>query len=136
MKKKKKWAHIGFIAPGFLIYTIFMMIPLAFAFYYSVFDWNGIGPKTFVGLDNFIKLFTSTRISRTFFAALLEQLQVSCLCASHYHTDPDLFRIHAVYKDKMSQIHTIYAVYALCDQHFDRRLFCMISGRSEYWRSE
>ena len=76
LKKKKKWAHIGFIAPGFLIYTIFMMIPLAFAFYYSVFDWNGIGPKTFVGLDNFIKLFTSTRISRTFFAALLNNFKM------------------------------------------------------------
>lgn len=75
LKKKKKWAHIGFIAPGFLIYTIFMMVPLAFAFYYSVFEWNGIGPKTFVGLDNFIKLFTSTRISRTFFAALLNNFK-------------------------------------------------------------
>ena len=59
-----------FIAPGFLLYTIFMMIPLAFAFYYSFFDWSGIGPMKFVGLTNFTKLFTSPRVSATFFSAL------------------------------------------------------------------
>lgn len=69
-KKKRNWSHVGFIAPGFILYTAFMMVPLGFAFYYSVFDWSGIGPKTFVGLGNFVKLFTSPRVSATFFSAL------------------------------------------------------------------
>ncbi len=69
-KKKRNLSHIGFIAPGFILYTIFMMVPLGFAFYYSFFDWSGIGPKTFIGLGNFERLFTNARISRTFFNAL------------------------------------------------------------------
>lgn len=69
-KKRRNRTHLLFIAPGFLLYTIFMMIPLAFAFYYSFFDWSGIGPMKFVGLTNFTKLFTSPRVSATFFSAL------------------------------------------------------------------
>ncbi len=69
-KKRKNRSYIGFIAPGFIMYTVFMMVPLAFAFYYSVFDWSGIGPKTFVGFGNFIRLFTNERVSGTFFNAL------------------------------------------------------------------
>lgn len=69
-KKRKNRTHIFFIAPGFILYTVFMMVPLAFAFYYSFFDWSGIGPMKFVGLGNFSKLFTSPRVSATFFSAL------------------------------------------------------------------
>ncbi len=67
---KKRRTYLGFIGPGFLLYTVFMVIPLAFAFYYSFFDWSGIGAKTFIGLGNYLKLFTSGRISGTFFRAL------------------------------------------------------------------
>ncbi|MFT3984881.1 MAG: sugar ABC transporter permease [Lachnospiraceae bacterium] len=67
---RKNRAYLGFIAPGFLIYTVFMIVPLLFAFYYSLFDWSGIGPKTFIGFENFIKLFTNARVSKAFFNAL------------------------------------------------------------------
>lgn len=68
MKKSK--SYIGFIAPGFLIYTLFMIIPIAFAMYYSFFNWNGIGPMKFVGFANFEKLLMGGRMSRVFFNAL------------------------------------------------------------------
>ncbi|HIQ94938.1 MAG TPA: sugar ABC transporter permease, partial [Candidatus Limivivens merdigallinarum] len=48
MKKRK--AYIGFITPGFLLYTIFMIVPIICAVYYSFFDWSGIGPMEFIGL--------------------------------------------------------------------------------------
>ena len=65
MKKSK--SYIGFIAPGFLIYTMFMIIPIVFAMYYSFFNWNGIGPMKYVGLANFEKLLMGGRMSRVFF---------------------------------------------------------------------
>ena len=33
------------------------MIPIAISIYYGLIDWDGLGPKKFVGISNFIKLF-------------------------------------------------------------------------------
>ena len=68
MKKSK--AYWGFIAPGMVLYTVFMIIPIVFAMYYSFFEWNGIGPMKFIGLANYEKLLCGGRMSRIFFRAL------------------------------------------------------------------
>ena len=67
---KKSRVYLGFIAPGFVLYTLFMVVPIVFAMYYSFFEWNGIGPMEFIGLDNFEKLLCGGRMSRIFFNAL------------------------------------------------------------------
>ena len=68
MKKSK--AYWGFIAPGMILYTVFMIIPIVFAMYYSFFEWNGIGPMKFIGLANYEKLLLGGRMSKIFFRAL------------------------------------------------------------------
>lgn len=68
MKKKK--IYIGFIAPGFILYTVFMIVPIVFAMYYSFFEWNGIGPLKFIGLANYEKLLGGGRMTRIFMNAL------------------------------------------------------------------
>lgn len=73
MKKSK--AFIGFLLPGLLLYTVFMIIPLVFAAYYSFFEWNGIGAMKFVGLENFKTLLFSPRMSSVFFNALKNNLK-------------------------------------------------------------
>lgn len=67
---KKNRAYLGFITPGCILYTLFMIIPIIFAMYYSFFEWNGIGPMKFVGFANFQKLLGGGRMSRIFFNAL------------------------------------------------------------------
>lgn len=62
--------HIGFIIPGFILYTLFMIIPIAFAMYYSFFNWDGIGEMQFIGLGNFKTLLFDPRMSKIFFNAL------------------------------------------------------------------
>ena len=71
----KSKPQIGFIRPGFLIYTIFAIIPIFSAMYYSFFEWPGIGEKTFVGLDNFITLFTDETVAPIFYNALFNNLK-------------------------------------------------------------
>mgnify|MGYP003435281501 CR=1 FL=1 len=71
----KSKPQIGFILPGFLIYTIFAIIPIFSAMYYSFFEWPGIGDKTFVGLDNFITLFTDETVAPIFYNALFNNLK-------------------------------------------------------------
>ncbi|AQP42542.1 ABC transporter membrane-spanning permease -sugar transporter [Streptococcus gallolyticus] len=71
----KKWPQLGFIGPGFIIYTIFAIIPLFCAMYYSFFEWGGIGPMKFVGLDNFVTLFTDKTVAPIFANAIWNNLK-------------------------------------------------------------
>lgn len=66
----KSKAYIGFITPGFLLYSLFMIVPLGFAIYYSFFNWSGMGAMDFIGLDNFRRIFFDERMGRIFRNAL------------------------------------------------------------------
>lgn len=47
----------SFIAPNFIGFAIFTLIPLVFGLVLSFMQWDGAHPPEFVGLDNFIRLF-------------------------------------------------------------------------------
>ncbi|MFI9846590.1 carbohydrate ABC transporter permease [Nonomuraea sp. NPDC051941] len=47
-----------FVAPAFAFYAVFVLRPIALTFQYSLYEWDGIGPSTWVGLANFGKVFT------------------------------------------------------------------------------
>ncbi|MEN8040162.1 MAG: sugar ABC transporter permease [Actinomycetota bacterium] len=42
-----------FIAPAFLLYTVFLVWPLVQALFFSFFEWKGTARGAFVGFDNF-----------------------------------------------------------------------------------
>ena len=48
--------------PAVLIYSLFVIYPLISAFRYSFTNWDGIGEKEFVGLDNYIQIFQSPEL--------------------------------------------------------------------------
>ncbi len=54
-------APYAYVAPFFIIFLIFGLLPLLFTFYVALFDWNPIGEQTFVGLANFERLFNDPR---------------------------------------------------------------------------
>ena len=43
----------AFLLPSLIIYSIFVLWPIANSFYFSTLDWDGISPATQVGLDNY-----------------------------------------------------------------------------------
>lgn len=46
------------VIPGFIIFTIGLIIPLIMAFRYSLTSWDGMSAeKIFIGVDNYIRLF-------------------------------------------------------------------------------
>ncbi|MBK7454282.1 MAG: sugar ABC transporter permease [Anaerolineales bacterium] len=51
-----KKAIVLFLAPALIFYTAIVMFPIVQTFFYSLFEWNGIGDKTFTGVDNFQKI--------------------------------------------------------------------------------
>jgi raffinose/stachyose/melibiose transport system permease protein len=56
-KQKANLQRIALLTPGVLLYGIFNFLPLVALLWLCLYDWPGIGPMTFVGLDNFIQLF-------------------------------------------------------------------------------
>ena len=58
---RERCAPYAFIAPFFVIFAVFGLFPLLFTFYVALFDWNPIGERTYVGLDNFSKLYGDDR---------------------------------------------------------------------------
>lgn len=61
----KKSVIFMFVFPAFLIYTLFVVVCVIWAGYYSFFDWSGVGEKTFVGLKNYIDLLTTDTVFRS-----------------------------------------------------------------------
>ncbi len=63
-----------FMTPTILIFSVFIIIPIIAAVYFSMTDWNGISPPieaNFIGLDNYKAILTEPGIRQTdFFTAL------------------------------------------------------------------
>jgi len=56
---RNKLTILLFILPVFLIYSLVVPMPLVASLTLSTFDWNLLSPMRFVGLRNFINLFTN-----------------------------------------------------------------------------
>ncbi len=54
-KKKKSWAPYLFIAPSFLIYLIFVLIPVVCAFFMSFTNYS-LNKMKFIGINNYLRL--------------------------------------------------------------------------------
>lgn len=88
MKNKKKSSNsrsnlIGWLLNSpYLIYTvIFFLIPLVWAVWLSMMDWNLMSQdKKFVGLDNFIKLFSDGKVQAAFVNSYRYLLPIVLLC--------------------------------------------------------
>ena len=52
----KKSVILTLVLPAFIIYTLFVVVSIIWAAYYSFFDWSGVGAKTFVGFQNYLSL--------------------------------------------------------------------------------
>lgn len=52
---QKRWL-VFFLAPAFVLYTVFVAIPAVRALLYSLQRWDGLGAQEWVGLENFFTL--------------------------------------------------------------------------------
>ena len=59
-----------YLLPAFAVYAGFLLYPLLRAGQFSLYDWPGFGPSTFVGLGNYVDLLGDRR----FHAAILHAL--------------------------------------------------------------
>ncbi|GAA1296026.1 sugar ABC transporter permease [Saccharothrix xinjiangensis] len=47
-----------FVLPALSVYAVFVLRPLALTVQYSLYRWDGIGPSTWVGWDNYLAVLT------------------------------------------------------------------------------
>ena len=83
-----KTAIAVFILPTLLLFCAIVLVPIFVSSYYSLLDWDGVGKGTFIGLDNYIDMFSDSRVlnsiknSLLFAAAsIFIQLPISLLLA-------------------------------------------------------
>ncbi|HEY8979395.1 MAG TPA: sugar ABC transporter permease [Streptomyces sp.] len=60
------------VAPFFVLFTVFGIVPLAVAGYLSLHRWDGLGPMRYVGFDQFTRLADDAQ----FWKALLTTLEI------------------------------------------------------------
>ena len=79
MKKQysNKWHILIFLLPALILFCGVLIAPIGASVYYSFFDWNGLGAKTFIGLNNYKELFSSNAIG--FMKALRNSLLLAAL---------------------------------------------------------
>ena len=55
-KQERLLLIVLFLLPGLVVYSVFVVLPSLQAFWISLYKWDGMGPSTYVGLGNFLKL--------------------------------------------------------------------------------
>ena len=59
-----------FLAPALVLFSIYVLYPIINSFNLSLYQWDGMGDKVWVGFENYIELFDS----ETFYTALTNNL--------------------------------------------------------------
>ena len=77
LQSKNRLNIILFLLPALVLFVGVLIAPIGFSGYYSLFDWNGLGPKEFLGFENYKELFTSDAIG--FMKALGNSLLMAAL---------------------------------------------------------
>lgn len=103
--KKKGFDKVAFmfIAPAFIFFTLFLIVPTISSVYYSFTSWDGISPDVkFIGLANYKEIFTSARFGNalkntvilTIFISLFENFfaLVLALMVDHIRWGKNFFR--------------------------------------------
>ncbi|MGG3885496.1 sugar ABC transporter permease [Brevibacillus panacihumi] len=68
-KGRLRWIVHLFPLPALIIYAMFVVYPIFSAFTYSLYEWNGIKQGVFVGLKNFLTLFSVEPFNTMFWNA-------------------------------------------------------------------
>lgn len=71
MKPGNKIQPLFFVFPAFVVYFFTVIIPIIWSIGYSFFSWNGITDMKFVGLENYVRMFSD----HTFREAVVNNLK-------------------------------------------------------------
>lgn len=73
-------AFLAFEIPAVALFGLFVLYPVVNAFYLSVHSWNGIGPKKWVGLQNFRDFLRTSDFTQSMLHSLVIAILVTTFC--------------------------------------------------------
>jgi ABC-type sugar transport system permease subunit len=77
-----RWSGLGWVVPALAVYAAFTLFPLAKSIFYSFHEWNGVGPRTWVGFDNYIEAFSTPLLRKSIVNALKMLVFISVIPVS------------------------------------------------------
>jgi len=106
MKQNEKLQLKGlyFVLPTIVIYALFLFYPMISAFQYSFYKWNLVSDKTYVGLFNYIKLFSDNRFWNSYFTTIHFTVISVIIIMSLAFTLALLFQNKIVYKNVFQSV--------------------------------
>jgi multiple sugar transport system permease protein len=90
VQRKHKWkrqealAGYGFILPAVLGFLLLCLLPILFSLGLSFTDWNVLTPPKYIGLNNYVKLFTRDTLFRASISATFQFAFLSTIFSSLY----------------------------------------------------
>lgn len=70
-RNQKRLVPYVFIAPNMIVFTVFVFVPILFAFYISLNEWSLIGTPQFVGLGNYVEMLGDGQFWRALYNTLV-----------------------------------------------------------------
>ena len=61
----------SFIAPNFIGFAVFTLIPVVYAFVLAFMEWDGVNEMKFVGIQNFMRLFSDKNFIQAFWHTIV-----------------------------------------------------------------
>ncbi|WP_035750438.1 carbohydrate ABC transporter permease [Arthrobacter sp. 35W] len=71
MDRQRRKLLVPFVGPAFIFYTALFIIPAIGAAWISLHKWAGSGPMTFVGIENYLRVFRDPLFLKSFGNTLL-----------------------------------------------------------------
>ena len=65
LRARTRWVGLGFVALPLLFYAGVVLVPLARAFQFSFYDWDGVSAARWVGLGNYVDFVTDPVLRST-----------------------------------------------------------------------
>ncbi|MBT4478813.1 MAG: sugar ABC transporter permease [Flavobacteriales bacterium] len=106
MKQNEKLQLKGlyFVLPTIVIYALFLFYPMISAFQYSFYKWNLVSDKEYVGLFNYIKLFSDKRFWNSYLTTIHFTVISVIIIMSLAFTLALLFQNKIVYKNVFQSV--------------------------------
>ncbi len=99
-KHQKRIAPWLFLAPGLVMFLLYVIIPILRSMYLSLFDWDGLSPATWVGLGNYFELLEDeafyTSLKNNIIWLVMYMLAVPCGLAIALFLNQTVFGIRLV----------------------------------------
>lgn len=74
-ERREHFTAYAFILPDFVGLIIFVILPIVYAFYISLFKWDLVTDKVFIGIENYIRMFQD----KNWWMAMLRTLKLTLI---------------------------------------------------------